>query len=56
MEYIRGTLPDGEELVLIDETEAAALDGGPDPRRTSLQLRRDALAAPSPATSTPTGH
>ena len=55
MEYIRETLPDGEELVLLDETEAAAaINGGPDPRRTSLRLRRDALAPQPP--STPTGH
>jgi hypothetical protein len=63
VEYIRETLPDGEELVLLDETEAAAFSYGPDPRRTSLRLRRDALTAqpPAPAPSTlppskPAGH
>jgi len=61
VEYIRQTLPDGEELVLLDETEADAyLYGGLDPRRTSLRLRRDAVnerpAAPSPSPSAPTGH
>jgi hypothetical protein len=56
VEYIRQTLPNGEELVLLDETEAAALYGGPDPRRTSLRLRREALAAPAPSPSNPTGH
>jgi hypothetical protein len=58
VEYIRETLPDGEELVLLDETEAAAFAHGPDPRRTSLRLRRDALATQplSHPPSTPTGH
>lgn len=56
VEYIRETLPNGEELVLLDETEAAALYDGPDPRRTSLRLRREALAAPPESPSTPPGH
>ena len=58
VEYIRETLPDGEELVLLDDTEAVAAYDGPDPRRTSLRLRREALAAQpaSPSTTTPTGH
>lgn len=56
MEYIRETLPDGEELVLLDDTEAAATYDGPDPRRTSLRLRRDALAQQPPSPPTPTGH
>ena len=57
MEYIRETLSYGEELVLLDETEAAVLYDGPDPRRTSLRLRREALAAPPPSSSaTPAGH
>ena len=57
MEYIRVNLPDGEELVLLDETEAATLFDA-DPRRTSLRMRRDAVAAQSPAVSLPTttGH
>ena len=58
MEYIRKTLPNGEELVLLDENEAAAFYNGLDPRRTSLRLRRDALAVPTPlpSPSTHTGH
>ena len=57
MEYIRETLAYGEELVLLDETEAAALYDGPDPRATALRLRREALAAPPPSTpATPAGH
>jgi hypothetical protein len=60
VEYIRKTLPNGEELVLLDENEAAAFGYGPDPRRTSLRLRRDALAArpslPTKPPSTSTGH
>ena len=61
LEYIRQTLPDGEELVLLDETEAAAyLYGGLDPRRTSLVLRRDAVdarpAVPSSGPLPPAGH
>jgi hypothetical protein len=44
VEYTRETLPDGEELVLLDANEADSLYDGPDPRRTSLRLRRDAAA------------
>jgi hypothetical protein len=56
VEYIRETLQDGEELVLLDETEADATYEGPDPRRTSLRLRREALAPQQPSRTTPTGH
>jgi len=59
VEYIRETLADGEELVLLDNTDAAdKIHEGPDPRSTSLQLRREALAGQSapPSTTTPTGH
>jgi hypothetical protein len=52
MEYIRVNLPDGEELVLLDETEAATFFDA-DPRRTSLSMRRDAVAAQSPSVSLP---
>ena len=58
MEYIRENLPDGEELVLLDETEANNLFEA-DPHRTSLRMRRDAVAAQYPSTSlssVPTGH
>ncbi|HET9225087.1 MAG TPA: hypothetical protein VFR31_00350 [Thermoanaerobaculia bacterium] len=55
MEYIRETLADGEELVLLDANEIESPYDGPDPRRTSLQLRRDAAAQQS-STSRPTGH
>ena len=57
MEYIRVNMPDGEELVLMDETEANNLFDA-DPRRTSLRMRRDAVAAQFPSTSLPTttGH
>jgi hypothetical protein len=58
VEYIRETLADGEELVLLDESEAETLYEGPDPRRVALRLRRDALAPqqPSSSNSKPTGH
>ena len=55
MEYIRVNLPDGEELVLLDETEANNLFDA-DPRRTSLRMRRDAVAAQYPSLPTTTGH
>jgi hypothetical protein len=55
VEYTRETLPDGEELVLLDANEAESLYDGPDPRRTSLRLRRDAVAQQS-STSQPSGH
>jgi hypothetical protein len=55
VEYIRETLADGEELILVDVNETESLYGGPDPRRTSLRLRRDAMAQQS-STSTPNGH
>jgi hypothetical protein len=55
VEYIRETLPDGEELVLLDASETESLFDGPDPRRTSLRLRRDAGAQQS-SNSEPTGH
>ena len=55
VEYIRETLADGEELVLLDANEIESPYDGPDPRRTSLQLRRDAAAQQS-STSRPTGH
>ena len=47
VEYIRETLADGEELVLLDANETESLHDGPDPRRTSLRLRRDAAAQQS---------
>jgi hypothetical protein len=53
VEYIRETLPDGEELVVLD---ANAMDEGSDPRRTALELRREALASQAPPISKPTGH
>ena len=57
VEYIRETLADGEELVLLDGTDAELMNEGPDPRRTSLRLRREALASPtSSSSSKPTGH
>ena len=55
VEYIRETLADGEELVLLDANETESPYDGPDPRRTSLRLRRDAAAQQS-STSRPTGH
>jgi hypothetical protein len=55
VEYIRETLSDGEELVLLDANETDNLYDGPDPRRTSLRLRRDAVAQQS-STFKPTGH
>jgi len=55
VEYIRETLPDGEELVLLDANETESLFDGPDPRLTSLRLRRDAGAQQS-SNSEPTGH
>ena len=55
VEYIRETLADGEELVLLDADEAESLSDGPDPRGTSLRLRRDAMAQES-STSRPAGH
>lgn len=55
VEYIRETLADGEELVLLDANEAEGLYDGPDPRRTSLRLRRDASAQQT-STSKPAGH
>jgi hypothetical protein len=54
VEYIRETLPDGEELVLLDENEMET--PGPDPRRMALRLRRDALTQQNPSSSKPTGH
>jgi hypothetical protein len=56
VEYIRETLSDGEELVLLDENEAEAFYEGPDPRRVALRLRREALAQPHPSSTKPTGH
>lgn len=56
VEYIRGTLPDGEELVLLDGPDADLMVEGPDPRRTTLQLRREALASQPISSSNPTGH
>jgi hypothetical protein len=35
-------LPDGEELVMIDRADWLATAPGPDPRETSLDLRRRA--------------
>ena len=55
VEYIRETLADGEELVLLDANETDNLYDGTDPRRTSLRLRRDAVAQQS-STSKPAGH
>ena len=55
VEYIRETLADGEELVLLDASETENLYDGTDPRRTSLRLRGDAVAQQS-STSRPTGH
>ena len=55
MEHIQGTLPDGEELVLVDEADADAIYERQDPRGTSLRLRRDALGPQRPAASIPTG-
>lgn len=55
VEYIRETLADGEELVLLDANETENLYEGADPRRTSLRLRGDAVAQQS-STSKPTGH
>jgi hypothetical protein len=37
-------LPDGEELVVIDRADWLAKPPGPDPRETSLDLRRRAGA------------
>ena len=48
VEYIRETLPDGEELVVLDENEPETFYEGPDPRRMALRLRRSALAPQEP--------
>lgn len=56
VEYIRETLPDGEELVLLDGADADLTVEGPDPRRTALQLRREALAPQALFSSKPIGH
>jgi hypothetical protein len=56
VEYIRETLADGEELVLIDENGTEALYEGLDPRRMALRLRRNALAQQDPSSSEPTEH
>ena len=56
VEYIRGTLPDGEELVLLDGADADLMIEGLDPRGTTLQLRREALASQALPSSRPTGH
>jgi hypothetical protein len=56
VEYIRETLADGEELVLLDADETEILYDGPDPRRTSLRLRRDAGAQQSSPIPRPSGH
>jgi len=56
VEYIRGTLPDGEELVLLDENETETLYEGLDPRGMALRLRRNALAQEDPSSSKLTGH
>jgi hypothetical protein len=56
VEYIRETLADGEELVLLDAADAEILTELPDPRRTSLQLRREALASPAASPSKSNGH
>ena len=37
-------LPDGEELVMIERADWLAPTPGPDPRETSLDLRRQAGA------------
>jgi hypothetical protein len=37
-------LPDGEELVMIESADWLAPTPGPDPRETSLDLRRQAGA------------
>jgi hypothetical protein len=55
VEYIRETLADGEELVILDANETESPHDGPDPRRTSLRLRQDAAVQQS-STSGPTGH
>ena len=44
VEYIRETLADGEELVLLDENETESLYEGLDPRHMALRMRRNALA------------
>ena len=56
MEYIRETLADGEELVLLDANETESPHDGPDPRGTSLRLRQDAAVQQQSSTSRPTGH
>ena len=56
VEYIRGTLPDGEELVLLDGADADLMIEGLDPRGTTLQLRREALASQALPPSKPIGH
>jgi hypothetical protein len=56
VEYIRGTLSDGEELVLLDGADADLMVEGLDPRGTTLQLRREALASQAFPSSKPTGH
>jgi hypothetical protein len=47
-------LPDGEELVMFDRAEWLAISPRPDPRETSLDLRRQAGAA-VPTYSAPAG-
>lgn len=54
VEYIRETVADGEELVLMDGNDADSF--GPDPRRIALRLRRDAMAQPTSSSSKPIGH
>jgi hypothetical protein len=56
VEYIREILPDGEELVVLDENEAETVYEDADPRRGALQRRRHALAQQDPSSSKPTGH
>jgi len=56
VEYIRETLPDGEELVVLSENDAETVYEDADPRRVALQRRRNALAQQDPSSSKPTGH
>jgi hypothetical protein len=57
VEYIRETLADGEELVVLDENETESLYEGLDPRRMALRMRRNALAQQGhPSSPEPTGH
>ena len=37
-------LPDGEELVMIERADWLAPTPGPDPRETSLDIRRQVIA------------